>query len=428
MLARLRSYFEAILRHPTAKKILLGIVRNVVAPIMRLRVRFYPRKSVLFVGQCYYNAWYLSRSLRRHGWRADVFNWDANPANQIYYHGEDYRLDYGRPQSHMLFYFSALWRYDIFHFSNAWGMSFGGGVDNWVRNNVWANAEIGLLKHFGKKIAYTNNGCLDGVLQSTFAKWGPESVCEICPWKNQSSVCSDERNAAWGQLRNSLADYQCLLGGNRVDYNDDPRVHEVPEFYCLDPEFWRPDLEIPTAYQYHYPGGTVLLYHAVGNHSERSDESGVNVKSTHIYRPLIERLKREGYPVEMVFCTNVPNKEVRFYQAQADIFLEMLTYGWFGANAREAMMLGKPVICFLRPEWLASMRDEIPEYVDELPVISATPDTVYEVLLDLIRDEGKRKEIGRRSREFAVKWHSAEAGAVRFDRIYSELLGLRHEH
>ena len=35
------------------------------------------------------------------------------------------------------------------------------------------------------------------------------------------------------------------MGGNRVDYNDDPRCHEVPEFYCLDPDFWHPDLEVP---------------------------------------------------------------------------------------------------------------------------------------------------------------------------------------
>ena len=89
----------------------------------------------------------------------------------------------------------------------------------------------------------------------------------------------------------------------------------------------------------------------------------------------------------------------------------MLTYGFFGATAREAMMLGKPVVCYLRPEWLESMRAEIPDYVDELPVVSATPETVRDVLIDLIEHPEKRAELGRRSREFAVKWHSARAGA-----------------
>ncbi len=85
-------------------------------------------------------------------------------------------------------------------------------------------------------------------------------------------------------------------------------------------------------------------------------------------------------------------------------------------------MLGKPAVCFLRPEWLESMRREVPDYVDELPVVSATPHTVYDVLKDLIDHPKKRLEIGQRSREFAVKWHSAEAGARRFDQIYTELL------
>jgi hypothetical protein len=89
------------------------------------------------------------------------------------------------------------------------------------------------------------------------------------------------------------------------------------------------------------------------------------------------------------------------------------------------MMLGKPVVCFLRPEWLESMRAEIPEYVDELPVVSATPQTVYDVVRDLVESPTKRAEIGRKSRDFALKWHSAEAGAKRFDRIYSALLGLK---
>ncbi|MCA1616707.1 MAG: glycosyltransferase, partial [Acidobacteria bacterium] len=62
-------------------------------------------------------------------------------------------------------------------------------------------------------------------------------------------------------------------------------------------------------------------------------------------------------------------------------------------------------------------------YVDELPVVSATPHTVYDVLKDLIEHPEKRREIGRRSREFAVRWHSAEAGARRLDEIYSGLLG-----
>ncbi|WP_431098451.1 glycosyltransferase [Polaromonas aquatica] len=383
-------------------------------------------KRVLYAGQAYYNAWYLSRMLRQFGWKADLLNWDVNPDAQIYYHGEDFRFGAAGLSSfdtRLEFYLSSLYRYDVFHFSNAHGISFGGELQEFMRQKFGMHSEIQLLKALGKKIVYSNNGCQDGVSQTAFSRWSPESVCAICIWKDRPLVCSDEKNLSWGKFRNSVADFQCLLGGNRVDYNDDARVHEVPEFYCLDSEVWHPDIEIPAAYRIsRVASDALVLYHAVGNKMDRTSKAGVNIKSSHIYMPLIEKLKSEGMPLQMIEPLGIPNKDVRFLQAQADIFLEMLTFGWFGANAREAMMLGKPVVCYIRPAWLDSVREEIPEYADELPVVSATPATVEAVLRGLIADPERRRVIGERSRAFAVKWHSAEAAGRRFDTIYSKLL------
>jgi glycosyltransferase involved in cell wall biosynthesis len=390
---------------------------------------------VLFVGQSYYHAWYLSRELRKLGWRADVLNWDPNPKNQMYYHGEDYRLryrsvSYGGERKkarddyrHALFFAWALSRYDIFHFSNAHGIRFGDPLHNWAAERFSENAEIRLLKRLGKKIVYSNNGCLDGVLQSTFDAWGPEPTCEICPWRSVPNVCSDETNRAWGELRNDLADYQVTTGGNRADWNDDPTVHEVPQFYCLDPKVWRPDLPIPTEHRLLHQAGRHRLYHAVGNADQRvAPDTRQSLKSTHIWFSMVERLRSEGRDVELFYATDIPNRDVRYYQLQSDVICDMLTFGWFGSNVREAMMLGKPAVCYLRPIWLDQIREQLPGYVEELPVVSATPDTVHEVVSGLLDDPARRRELGEAGREFALKWHSAQAAAQRFDEIYSELL------
>jgi glycosyltransferase involved in cell wall biosynthesis len=68
------------------------------------------------------------------------------------------------------------------------------------------------------------------------------------------------------------------------------------------------------------------------------------------------------------------------------------------------------------------VRRDVPGYVEELPVVSATPETVRDVLVELIEDPARRRELGEQGREFALKWHSAPAAARRFDQIYSELL------
>ena len=383
-------------------------------------------KRVLFAGQAYYNAWYLSRALRKRGWKADVLNWDTNPTSQIYYHGEDYRFD-GTASNELFrnldFYVKSIYSYDIFHFSNTGGIGFGWPLKNLFEQHFGSHSEIYLLRNLSKIIVYSNNGCADGVSQTSFAKWGTESACSTCRWRSEPTVCSDERNLAWGKFRNSVAHFQCALGLGRVDYNDDPRVHEVPEFYCLDADVWHPELQIPDAFRLPCaPVGTVRIYHAVGHRDDRTTEDGVNIKSSHIYLPLIQKLKDQGVLLELISPTGIPNMDVRYLQAQADIFLDMLTFGWFGANAREAMMMGKPVICFIRPEWLESLKQELPEYAEELPIVNATPKTVEDVLRDLIANPEKRRDIGRKSRAFAVKWHSADAGGRRFDEIYGKLL------
>jgi glycosyltransferase involved in cell wall biosynthesis len=313
-------------------------------------------------------------------------------------------------------------RYDVVHFTGVNGIRLLNFLDPFLFKSEPLGWDVEALRRGGLKIVYSNIGCLDGVSQTSFAKWSTPPVCDICKWRNVPEVCSDAKNLAWGRLRNHVSHYQVNIGGNRADLNLDPRVHEEPEFYCLDPQVWDPKIEIPSQYRLPDEPGVVRIYHAVGNFKERTDEGNINIKTTHIILPTIQRLKKDGLPVREVFVSGVPNRDVRFIQAQCDIFVDMLTFGFFGANLREAMMLGKVAVCYLRPHWLNLMRQEIPSYVEELPVVSATPETVYDVLADLVRNPDKRAEIGRRSRAFAKKWHSSGVAATRLAQIYTALL------
>jgi hypothetical protein len=381
------------------------------------------RKSVLFVGQGYYNHWYLSRRLRDLGWRADLVNIDTGSTG--YYHGQDEMLVGGTRRDlvrHMAFFAKAAQRYDVFHFANAHGMRFGDAIHDFAAHRFTEYDEIRWLKKLGKTVVYTNNGCLDGVLQSSFRAWPPYPTCDDCVFQHRPDVCSDALNASWGRVRNELADYVALTGGNRADFNVAPNVYENPWIYCLDEELWHPDLEVPEGFHIDLPASTFKVYHSVGNADSRSQAGTMrNTKSTHIYVPLVEELKAEGRDVELIFFHDVPNRDLRYYQAQADVFCDMLTTGFYGATAREGMMLGKPVVCYLRPEWLDQIRREVPDYADEMPVISATPETIKAVLVDLMEHPEKRAEIGRRSREFAVKWHGSRESARVWDDIYTRL-------
>ena len=330
------------------------------------------KKRILFVGHCYYNHWYLSREMRKLGWNADVVNVEADSPNQAYYHGEDFKfnskfsiLDFLKQS---LFYLNAILKYDIFVFSGINYLRFGHLIEKVLSPIFGKGVEIKLLKFFGKKIVYHNNGCRDGVLQSSFSKWGPFNVCSICPDRTRPNSCSDHLNTKWGNYRNRMADVQLLLGGNRVDFNISNKIFEAPWSYSLDKNLWSTDKLIPANYLLPITKDTVKLYHSVGNFDDRitSSEMPVTIKSTHTYLEVVKQLQDEGLDVELIFFKDVPNRKIIYYMSQADIVVDMLTFGFFGGNVREGLMMGKPVVCFLRQEWLDMTKREIPDFVNEL--------------------------------------------------------------
>jgi glycosyltransferase involved in cell wall biosynthesis len=163
----------------------------------------------------------------------------------------------------------------------------------------------------------------------------------------------------------------------------------------------------------------------MGNYETRSNE-GRNIKGTPAIRAAVERLQGDGIPVRLVFATGVKNKEVRFLQVQADVIVDQLNYGRYGATAREAMMLGKPAICYINPNELTPAT--VLSSIREVPLVSATEATVYQVLKDLLLSPEKRQRIGRAGREYALKWHSADACAERYERIYDAIVTVGDRH
>jgi hypothetical protein len=137
----------------------------------------------------------------------------------------------------------------------------------------------------------------------------------------------------------------------------------------------------------------------------------------------VESLRAEGVPIRLHFVDNVASGDMKYVQTQADIVVDQLYFGRYGAMARECLMLGKPVVGFLKVNREEEC-DEALACLDECPIVNASPETLKEVLRDLVTSKDKRIDIGRRSREFAVKWHSVAAAADRFEGAWRERFGI----
>ena len=138
-------------------------------------------------------------------------------------------------------------------------------------------------------------------------------------------------------------------------------------------------------------------------------------KGTQFIAKAIDKLKQMGLSFEYIEIFGVSHSEAMKVYAQADIVVDQLMMGSYGAFACEAMALGKPVICYILDELLET-------YPEGFPIVNANPKTIKSVLEELIISPDKRHEIGKQSRVFAENVHDIRVVARKLLKIYDEKL------
>lgn len=144
------------------------------------------------------------------------------------------------------------------------------------------------------------------------------------------------------------------------------------------------------------------------------------VKGTNHILDAISRVKSEGTDVELKLVEGIPYAEARHIYEQADLLIDQLLCGWYGGLAVEFMALGKPVICYIREGDLRFVPEEMRR---DLPIINATPATIYEVLKEYLTvRRHELPEIGRRGRAYVERWHDPLKIAMRLKREYEAIM------
>lgn len=115
------------------------------------------------------------------------------------------------------------------------------------------------------------------------------------------------------------------------------------------------------------------------------------------------------YPefLEICLIQNLPfNQAVELYK-QADLIIDQIVIGWYGAFAVETMLMGKPVIARIAMEDLKFVP---PQMGNDLlqTIIHADPYTIYEVVERCLHDRTFLKHRAEASIAFANKWHHPE--------------------
>lgn len=259
--------------------------------------------------------------------------------------------------------------------------------------------DLPLLKRLGKGIAVTFQG--DDARQGEFcrAHFPIHAVDEVEP-----GYYSAESDAHKRYRIAQIARY-----ADRIYALNPDLLHVLPTraeflpYASVDLTAWQPVVD---------PGNVVpVVLHAPSHRG---------VKGTRFVLDAVRRLEAEGVSFKFVLVEGLANAEARQIYAKADLLIDQLLIGWYGGLALELMALGKPVICYLRE---ADLRFTPAAMRAELPILNATPESLYAVLKTwLTVRRGDLPEVGRRSRAYAEHWHDPRRIASRLKRDYEAIL------
>ena len=122
--------------------------------------------------------------------------------------------------------------------------------------------------------------------------------------------------------------------------------------------------------------------------------------------------------VELEIVEGLHHDEARKRYERADIVVDQLNAGWYGLFAIEAMALGKPVVTALHEDAVARTESA---FGVEVPLVSATPETLVEALRPLVASPEERRRLGEASRRYVEEVHDADRNAERLLEIYEEV-------
>ena len=379
-------------------------------------------KAVLFVNPAYHYSFTLRDELRRLGWKADIYKNTMLPKQLLFAEdvlreesiGEGVRWLGFETLKRLWFFIRRILGYRYF-------VIYGDAEVFTVNRNPrsrlvqWLTAgarspELRILKLLGKKVLFFPNGCHQELLKKDFGNHENGNVCRNCIVP--AAVCNDTENQRIFDLVNRYHDF--VIANTPMDSPSLPRKRQL-RFLSLDLQQFRQGIEIPDRLKLP-KSSRIRILHSFVDEGRQLEEK--NVKGSPFVVRAIRRLESEGCPIEYTYLNNVPSRDMRFLQVQADVVVDQLIYGWWGSTAIEGMALGLPVVCYLTPWVKQRFLEAFPEY-DGLPIVEATPATIYDVLKRLAEDEPYRLAKGREARAFAERHFDVRKNAPAF----AELLG-----
>lgn len=372
-------------------------------------------KSILFVIPDYHCSFFYRDALKKRGWDAAIYVPSDYPKKLLYQKDNVLRIknvpDRLKPFYHFITLIFWFFRYKYFFLYGS--MRILPVLPKRLETKISTDFcfDLFLAKLFKKKIIFFPSGCLYTDLKLNIKNYDNGNICSNCGWGE--AVCNDENNRRNFNLIKKYFD----INLSYHDFESTQYTQMHIKYKSIDLNLWEPNIDIPE--EFRLPATKKLrILHSF--FKENRENNGKNIKGSPFIIEAIDRLTSEGFDIEYFYINDVDSKNMRYYQAQADIVVEQLIYGWWGSTGLECMALGKPVICYLREDAKKNFFKNFPEYTS-LPIIEANISNIYEVLKKTVINKDYREKKGGESRTFAESFFDIKKNVIEFEKILLEL-------
>jgi glycosyltransferase involved in cell wall biosynthesis len=139
-----------------------------------------------------------------------------------------------------------------------------------------------------------------------------------------------------------------------------------------------------------------LIIHAPSNR---------NIKGTKYILRTVNLLKKE-YNFKFLLCEHMTNEELKRHLAESEIVIDQLLLPGHGLFGIEAMASGNAVLGSAVPGYNGFSQD--------LPIMTSTPDTLYEQVKILLENPDLRVNLAKKGREYVQTYHDYRKVAADF--------------
>jgi hypothetical protein len=131
--------------------------------------------------------------------------------------------------------------------------------------------------------------------------------------------------------------------------------------------------------------------------------SAPRMKGTELIQPVVRELAAAGL-IDYRELTGIAPERMPALVAGADVVLDQFALGSFGVAAVQSLCAARVTVGHVAPR----VRERLGA---DLPIVDATPDTLREVLLGLIDDRDRAREVAAAGRRYAVEFHDGRRSA-----------------